>query len=149
MGIYLLLAVVHLVIRATSQGKHVGTAGAEYYARAHNSLQIVTWCETALLDLTIALICTNICDTLYAEEKMNPWRRCINISFWILASTSALCHIIMVAVLCVNEDLSEITPVVSEFLDQVRNLTMLYGNIFIIIAHVRMHQVSLHPSPLA
>ena len=150
MGIYLLLAVVHLVIRATSQGKHVGTAGAEYYARAHNSLEIVTWCQGVVIDLVIALTCTSISDTLYAGEEMDRRRRCLNLSFWILISLGALCTIFMIAALCVSEDLSEITNVyVAPFLACETFLTILYINIFMILAHRTMQKVSLNSTSLA
>ena len=152
LAVYLLLSFVHLIIRVTSQGKNVGTVGAEYYARAHNSLRIVTWCEGILGDLNLSLICINVCDTLYsyAGAEMNRRRRYINLSFWILAGTSTLCHMFMVTVLCVSEDLSEITSVyVDQFLKAMRYLTLLYGNIFVMIAHRAMHQVSVHPTPLA
>ena len=150
LGIYTLLAFVHLVIRAASQGKNAGSSGAEYYAWAHNSLKILTWCQLVFLDLGTVLYYTTISDTLYAGEEMDRRRRFINLSFWILASLGALCTIFMVVVLCVSEDLSEITSVYAvPFGMCVRYLTILYGNIFVIIAHRTMHQVSLHPTSLA
>ena len=87
MGIYLVLGIVHVVIRTTAQGKNDGTTGTEYYAQAHNSLVIVTWFEQALVDLVTALICTMVCDTLYAAKEKLRW--CFNLSFWLLGGTSA------------------------------------------------------------
>ena len=150
LGIFSLCTFVHLVIRVTSQGKNVGTSGADYYARVHSSMIIVVWCENLFFDLTLALACTSISDTLYAGEEKNSKRRCISLSFWIPMSLGALCTIFMVAALCVSEDLSEITSVyVAPFAQCVRFITVLYANIFMIIAHNAMHKVSLHPTSLA
>ena len=77
-------------------------------------------------------------------------RRCINLPFFILVSTQALCMMFQVAVLFVGEDLSEITiQSVKWFPLCVRCLTLAYMNIFMILAHRAMHQVSLHPTSLA
>ena len=149
LGIYTLLAFIHLVIRAASQGKNAGSSGAEYYAWAHNSLTIVNWCGGAFLDLGVAVYCTNISDMLYAGKETSRRRRCINLSFWILVSLELLCTIIMIAVLCVSEDLSDITNVyIAPFLLLVRFVTILYSNIFMATAHRAMHQVILRPASL-
>lgn len=149
-GVYTLLAFVHLVVRITSQGKDVGTSGAEYYARAHHSMTIVTWSESAFFDLSLALYCTSVSDTLYPGEEMNSRRRCINLLFWILVSTATLCTMFMIAVLCVSEDLSEIiNAYVAPLALCVRTLTFVFSAVFMAIAHRAMHQVSLLPTPLA
>ena len=145
----MMVAFVHLVIRVTSQGKNFGTGGADFYAWAHNSLTIVNWCGGAFLDLGVAVYCTNISDMLYAGKETSLRRRCINLSFWILVSIELLCTIIMIAVLCVSEDLSDITNVyIAPFLLLVRFVTILYSNIFMATAHRAMHQVILRPASL-
>ena len=150
LGIFSLCTFVHLVIRVTSQGKNVRISRADYYVRAKNSIVILFWCESNLLDMALALNCTSISDTLYAGEETKRRRRCINLPFWILLGTQALCTIIMIAVICVSEDLSEITNVyIAPFAQSVRFFMLVYISIFMILAHRAMHQVSLYPNSLA
>ena len=49
-GIYVLLALAHLVVRFVSQGKYVGTSSADTTQRAHNSMKILSWSQLFLTD---------------------------------------------------------------------------------------------------
>ena len=150
-GMHELLMFIALVaIRVASQGKNAGARGAVYYIWVRSAMRILNWCACSFLETGFALYFTSICDMLYPGEEMNRRRRSINLSLWLPASLATMCTIFMVVVFCVSEDLSEIINVyVAPLVLCVRYLAMLYGNIFMIIAHRAMHQVSLHPTSLA
>ena len=149
-AIWLLLTFVHLIIRVTSQGKNAGTIDADYYARAHNHLKMLFWSEHVFLDLAVALYCTNISDTLLSGEEMKGRRHCVSLTFYIPISMQCLCAIFMTTLLCVTEDLSEMTSVyISPFWQYSKFLMLLYANIVMIIVHREMHRVSQHSTSLA
>ena len=149
-GMFELVLFTQLVVRVASQGKNTGTSGTAYYAGVRYGMGILSLCSGAFFDLGLVMYYISISETLYPGEEMARRRRCINLPFWIVISTTSLCAIFTIAVplLSVDEALSK-TDMTSQIALLLRVFMIVYSTVFMILAHRAMRRVRLHPTSLA
>ena len=97
-------------------------------------------------DVGLVLWYTSVCDMVFGGDDEAGWRHCINITFWTLLSATLL----LVAA-CMIGPFVGVDPIMLKEAHNIsfwlRYLRFVFSNAFVIIAHRKMHVVSLHLSP--
>ena len=122
------------VIAAQDQG-FIGHAGYQFIWMTH----------TISLDVSLVLYYTSVCDMIFAGDDVAGWRHCVNITFWTLTSARALLVAFEVAapVVSADPDWIELATILKQLIDVAKLLTYCMETIFMVIAHRKMHVVSL------
>ena len=119
----------------------LGKIGASNYVWLAHSSDILSFCSAVTSDLGQALLYTTISDMVYHSQEMAHTRRCINISFWILAGTTTLMFGFFTFVPLVGVNIWT-----SKFMSRTIPMTgklvqFMYSTLFVIKAHRKMNEV--------
>ena len=121
----------------------IAAQGERDIGNAWLGYDLVYTINNVAIDLGTALLYTSVCDTVFSGDDVAGWRHCINITFWVLASASVL-----LVAFAGGGSLAGVDPswtgAAKDIERVLRALTYLYSSAFVVIAHRKMHLVSLH-----
>lgn len=119
----------------------LGKIGASNYVWLAHSSDILIFCGAVTSDVGQVLLYTSICDMVYHGQEMARKRRCINISFWILAGTTTLMFGFFTFVpltgvkIWTSKGMSRTMPMAGKVVQ------FMYSTLFVFKAHWKMNEV--------
>ena len=122
----------------------IAAQGESDFAKAWLGCYYLVW-NTSLVgcDVGMVLWFTSVCDMVFSGDDVAGWRHCISITFWTTASASSLLIAVARGGSLAGADPSW-TITAKNIALFLRSLIFLYSAAFVVIAHRKMHVVSLH-----
>ena len=134
-----LLRFLMWVIAAQDQG-FIGHAGYQFIWMTH----IIS------LDVSLVLYYTGVCNMVFAGDDVAGWRYCVNITFWAFVSARAVLVVpfeFIRSLAIANPDFISTAKALQVGVNVAKGFTQpCVEFIFMVIAHRKMHVVSLHLS---
>ena len=126
----------------------IAAQGEGDFANAWLGCYYLVWITNIVsYDVGLVLLYTSMCDMVFGGDDVAGWRHCINITFWALVSAGLL-----LMAFCMIGPSVGVDPIFLEYATHfvsfwLRYLRFVFSSVFVVIAHRKMHVVSLHLSP--